>query len=100
MLVILGVLFLIVPLYHHILWLFVWNKHTSLGHLQKKEHFFDFALLPEAIHQYVAFFLPIIAFIFLGKSMNDLKTTTQRTFNGFLMILAVLCWGLTSWSLL
>lgn len=44
----LGVLFLAVPLYHHLLWIYIWNKHASWGHTQKQEHFFDLALFPSS----------------------------------------------------
>lgn len=96
----LGVLFLAIPLYHHLLWIYIWNNYDAGGYTQKREHFTDLILFPEAIHQYAAFFFPIIAFIFLGKSMDDLKSTAERVFAGFLMVLAVLCWGLTGWSLM
>lgn len=97
---ILGVLFLVVPLYHHLLWIYTWNKYAALGHSQKQVYFFELALFPEAIHQYVAFFFPIIAGFFLIKSMKDLKSKAYRIFVGFLLVLAVLCWGMTVWSMM
>ncbi|MEX2379300.1 MAG: hypothetical protein WD530_01040 [Vicingaceae bacterium] len=78
----------------------IWNKYDTWGHTQKQEHFIDLALFPEAIHQYIAFFFPIIAGFFLIKSVDDLKTKTQVFLVGFLLVLAVLCWGLTGWSLM
>lgn len=95
-----GAIILIYPVYHHLLWLYIWLNYEWLSQAEKVTKFKQYILFPESITTILSFILPITAIVIFSKSAKEMTTITQKLLIGILLALATLSWLLTIWSIL
>src|SRR5690606_2321095 len=95
-----GAIILIYPVYHHLLWLYIWLNYEWLSQAEKVSYFKQYALLSEPGITILSFIMPIIAIVVISKGAKEMTTYTQKLLFGILLTIAILSWLLTTWSIL
>tara|TARA_B100001063_G_scaffold244914_1_gene279033 strand:+ start:23975 stop:24286 length:312 start_codon:yes stop_codon:yes gene_type:complete len=97
---VIGSIIIIYPVYHHLLWLYIWQNYGWLSQAEKVSYFKQYAILSEPGITLLSFILPIVAIVVIVNGAKEMTTIIQKLLFGTIIALATLSWLLTIWSIL